>query len=360
MEPINGACHRVRTAGLGLALFLLVPNIALVTVGGIPTSVLSSAKETSVQHHSSELNPIHQSQQSNSIATSDSPEGKHQISVPQKRGVNPLLYNDFEFSGNSMPHGGSWDDLGSSPSLAGRSSLALFPDQLGGSESHGGRLRNYDLLANLLSAPSQTFYNEPISVPSVSYPFGYYGMDGRTKRMANLEESNRQRPLRLKRSPSKLTSADALSLLALLESRDPYPSMSDYFPLVPADGPNDVLPYSPNSVYQDIPLYLELPQLNRHAAANVGPLAPYSDDDGEWMNTWTEPAGFPLDIDTLPPLDPYDLKLAKNGFPQQKRFMIAKRKRSVSLNDNEDCNSDKEACMQRKYGQLTPSKVAQA
>lgn len=133
---------------------------------------------------------------------------------------------------------------------------------------------------------------------------------------------------RPKRSPSKLTPADALSLLALLESRDPYPAMSDYFPLVPANGPNDVLPYSPNSVYQDIPLSLALAQLGNgggggggggslHASRNVAQLAPYSDDEGEWMNTWAEPAvdylGFPVDVDTLSRLDHRDTKPSKNG-----------------------------------------------
>lgn len=99
--------------------------------------------------------------------------------------------------------------------------------------------------------------------------------------------------------------------------------MSDYFPLVPANGPNDVLPYSPNSVYQDLPLSLALAQLGSggggslHASRNVAQLAPYSDDEGEWMNTWTEPAvdylGFPMDVDTLSRLDHRDSKPSKNG-----------------------------------------------
>lgn len=237
---------------------------------------------------------------------------------------------------------------------------SLFPEQLNGG-SRDSRLRNYDLLASLLSPPPpQTFYNEP-AVPSVAYPYRYYGMGDRNKRMANLGLKNRQRSLRLKRSPSKMTPADALSLLALLESRDPYASMSDFYPLPLANGPNDVLPYSPNSVYQDIPLSMALAEMSGRSAGNG---APYGDDDSEWMNTWTEPAvdylGFPLDVDTLSRLDGYGTKPTKNGFSHQKRFMITKRKRSVSQGDDDDCKTDKKSCLLRKYGQLAAAKVAPA
>ncbi|XP_065084330.1 uncharacterized protein LOC135706610 [Ochlerotatus camptorhynchus] len=326
-------------------------------------------------HHGSEVTQSHQPQQSRSSATSSPTEGRNQISVPQKRGVNPLLYNDLDYSGNSIPHGGLWDDINGPPlassSSAGRLPLAaLFPDP--GSDS---QMRNYDLLASLLGPPpAQTFYGDPIT-PSVNYPYVYgLGYGDRSKRMASSSERNPPQSLRLKRSPSKLTPADALSLLALLESRDPYPAMSGYFPLVPANGPNDVLPYSPNSVYQDIPLSLALAQLggggggggSLHTSRNVAQLAPYSDDEGEWMNTWTEPAvdylGFPMDVDTLSRLDHRDTKPSKNGFPHQKRFMIAKKKRSVSFNDNDDCNKNenKKSCLLRKYGQLAAAKVATA
>lgn len=356
---------------------LLGLAVAVVTVGGVPTSVLTSSAKEMNAHHGSEVTQSHQAQPSRSSATSGPTEGKYQISVPQKRGVNPLLYNDLEYSGNSIPQGGVWDDIGG-PSLASSSAArlplaALFPEP--GSES---RMRNYDLLTSMLGAPppSQTFYGEPVA-PSVNYPYAYgLGYGDRSKRMASSVERNPSPSPRLKRSPSKLTPTDALSLLALLESRDPYPAMSDYFPLVPANGPNDVLPYSPNSVYQEIPLSLALAQLgggggggvggSLHASRNAAQMAPYSDDEGEWMNTWTEPAvdylGFPIDVDTLSRLDHRDMKPLKAGFPHQKRFMITKKKRSVNFDNNDDCskNENKKSCLLRKYGQLTAAKVSTA
>lgn len=362
------------TSGPGSTLIIVLFGlaVAVVATGAVPTSVLTNAKEANAQYGGPDTIHSHQSQQqqqqqSRSSAASNPSEVKNQISVPQKRGVNPLLYNDLDYSGNSIPHGGTWDDLNAAPSSlsAFRAPLAaaLFPDQLPDS-----RVRNYDLLASLLGPPpppTQTFYGDPVT-PSVNYPyvFGHHGYGDRSKRMATSPvERNPLRSLRLKRSPSKLTAADALSLLALLDSRDPYPSMSDYFPLTAANGPNDVLPYSPNSGYQDIPL--SLAQLGA-AFRNTARLAPYSDDEGEWMNTWTEPAvdylGFPMDVDTLSRLENLNTKPTKNGISHQKRFMITKKKRSVSLDDSDDCskNDNKKTCLLRKYGQLAGTKVAPA
>lgn len=357
---------RVTSSGPGFILPLLVLGVALVAVGAVPASILTNAKEANARHGGSES---HQPQQSRSSATSDPSEVKNPISVPQKRGVNPLLYNDFDYSANSIPHGGMWEDLNAGPppssssAAFGRALLAaaLFPEQLA-----DNRMRNYDL--GPPPPPTQTFYGDPV-IPSVSYPYviGRHGFGDRSKRMTgSMVERNPLRSLRLKRSPSKLTAADALSLLALLDSRDPYPSMSDYFPLVPANGPNDVLPYPPpNSVYQDVPLSLVLAQLG-DTSRNNARLVPYSDDEGEWMNTWTQPAvdylGFPTtDVDTLSRLENLDTKPTKNGFSHQKRFMISKKKRSVSLDDNDDCKNDnKKTCLLRKYSQLAATKVAPA
>lgn len=105
---------------------------------------------------------------------------------------------------------------------------------------------------------------------------------------------------RLKRSPGKLSAADALSLLAILDSRDPYSAA--------AGGP--LSEYGPN----DIPLSLALAQLlaERNSLGGGGGgeplLSPYGDlgngdddgGDGQWMNSWTEPGvdymGFPMDV----------------------------------------------------------------
>lgn len=355
--------------GLSRLSLLLGIGVAVMFAGAVPASVLTSAKGANAHDGGTDVVEPRQPLQSLSSAVSNPSEVKNQISAPQKRGVNPLLYNDFDYSGNSIPHGGIWEDLGAVPSsnsAFARSPLAaatLYPDQFS-----DNRMRNYELLASLLNPappPTQTFYGDPVT-PSVSYPyvFGQHAYGDRSKRLVSstIERSSLQTP-RLKRSPSKLTTADALSLLSLLNSRDPYPTMSDYFPLVPANGPNDVLPYSPNSVYQDVPLALALAQLGG-APRNNARLAPYSDDEGEWLNTWTEPAvdylGFPVDVDTLSRLENLDAKPTKNGFSHQKRFMITKKKRSVSLNDNDDCkDGNKKACL-RKYAQLAATKVAPA
>lgn len=376
---------------------LLLGILATTGVGGVPTSVLASAKDSgSVANHddggggggggSDSAPSIHQ--QSMTASTTDSLDGRNQISVPQKRGVNPLLYNDLEYSGNSIPHGGQWDDEGLFDQGP-LSAAALYPGHP--LEGAATRLRNYDLLASLLGPPpqsEQTFYDGPVT-PAVSFPYGYggggYGLD-RNKRMATFGhgKNQRQRALstsRLKRSPGKLSAADALSLLAILDSRDPYPaagpgsSLSDYFPSSSgssANGPNDVLPYSPTN--QDIPLSLALAQLlaernNVGGGIGGGPLlSPYGvdlvgnggggdvDDDGQWMNSWTEPGvdylGFPMDVGAARMNGGYGIgKPSKIGFTPQKRFMVSKRKRSVSgtqEDSNADCKGDKKTCLLRK------------
>lgn len=384
----------------------LMPPVALLlsilatTVGGVPTSVLASAKDSVANQDDggggSDSTLIHQQS-----VTAGPPDGRNQISVPQKRGVNPLLFNDLDYSGNSIPHGGQWDDEGlfdQGPLLS--AAAALYP--LGGRPLDGAtRLRNYDLLATLLGPPppppqpEQAFYDGPVT-PSVSFPYGYgagYGLD-RNKRMANYGHGKNQRQRsvgsRMKRSPGKLSAADALSLLAILDSRDPPVGapgpLSDYFP-GGANGPNDVLPYSPTNPDQ-IPLSLALAQLlaERNNVGGGGPLLSggYSDlgndeDGGQWMNSWTEPGvdylGFPVDVGaTRMSNGGYGFgKPSKIGFTPQKRFMVSKRKRSVgsgSQHDdheeqqeevNSDCKSDKKTCLLRKYGQLAaPSKVAPA
>lgn len=415
MKPSPGQAGGGRPQRL-LPPVALVLGILATTVGGVPTSVLASAKDSgNAANHddggggggSSDAAAIRQQ----SVTADPLDARNHQISVPQKRGVNPLLYNDLDYSGNSIPHGGQWDDEGLFEQGP-LSAAALYPT-LGGSGGHSsdggasGRLRNYDLLASLLGppppppSPVQTFYDGPVT-PSVSFPYGYgYGLD-RNKRMANFGhgKNQHQRSLssRLKRSPGKLTTADALSLLAILDSRDPYSAgggpLSEY-------GPNDVLPYSPsssmamaNQATQDIPLSLALAQLlaerNNLGGGGVGRplLSPYGgdlrngndDDDGQWMNSWTEPGvdylGFPMDVGAARINgNGYGFgKPSKIGFTPQKRFMVSKRKRSVGSQQDDDdshheeegeeldadCKSDKKTCLLRKYGQLaggSPAKV---
>lgn len=385
---------------------LLLGGILATTVGSVPTSVLASAKDSSnAANHDDGGGGGSDAAHQQSVTADPLDARNHQISVPQKRGVNPLLYNDLDYSGNSIPHGGQWDDEGLFDQGP-LSAAALYPTLGAGHPSDGaasvGRLRNYDLLASLLGPPPQppvqTFYDGPVT-PSVSFPYGYgYGLD-RNKRMANFGhgKNQRQRSLsasRLKRSPGKLSAADALSLLAILDSRDPYSAaaggpLSEY-------GPNDVLPYSPsssmamaNQATQDIPLSLALAQLlaernSLGGGGGGGPLlSPYGDlgngdddgGDGQWMNSWTEPGvdymGFPMDVGAGRSNGGYGIgKPSKIGFTPQKRFMVSKRKSSVGSqqedNDTDehhekqeqdvDCKSDQKGCLLRKYGQLAGSR----
>lgn len=403
MKPSQGAGRRPQRLLPPIALLFGI-LAASTGVGGVPTSVLASSKDSGNAGNNPEdgggggkvgsAPDIHQ--QSVTATATGSPDGRTHISVPQKRGVNPLLFNDFEYSGNSIPHGGQWDDEGLFDQGP-LSAAALYPGHP--MEGAGARMRNYDLLASLLGPPpqpEQTFYDGPVT-PAVSFPYGYgggvggYGGLDRNKRMANFGhgKSQRQRSLsssRMKRSPGKLSAADALSLLAILDSRDPYPppvagSLSDYFPSSSglANGPNDVLPYSPTN--QDIPLSLALAQLLAErnnvggAGGGGGPLlSPYGvggdlvgignggndDDGGQWMNSWTEPGvdyfpGFPMDVGAarMNGGGYGNGKPSKIGFTPQKRFMVSKRKRSVGnsqhedhhYEENSDCTSGKKSCL---------------
>uniref|UniRef100_A0A182F670 Uncharacterized protein n=2 Tax=Anopheles albimanus TaxID=7167 RepID=A0A182F670_ANOAL len=143
----------------------------------------------------------------------------------------------------------------------------------------------------------------------------------------------------MKRNTNKLSPAEVFSLLALMDSRDPYHSlqpMPDYLP----DAPADMLAYVPNGLYQDIPLPLALERL----LAERNEISPSVDDfayedGGEWMNGWTEPSvdylGLPLtDLDALGQLGEGFIGKTSNGnrnvYMPQKRFMVAKKKRSVT------------------------------
>lgn len=213
MKPSQGAGGgRHRPQRMMPPIALLFGILAASTgVGGVPTSVLATAKDSGNAGNNPEdggggggggsAPDIHQ--QSVTATATGSPDGRTHISVPQKRGVNPLLFNDFEYSGNSIPHGGQWDDEGLFDQGP-LSAAALYPGHP--LEGAGVRMRNYDLLASLLGPPpqpEQTFYDGPVT-PAVSFPYGYgggvggYGGLDRNKRMASFGhgKSQRQRSLR--------------------------------------------------------------------------------------------------------------------------------------------------------------------
>uniref|UniRef100_A0A182U519 Uncharacterized protein n=1 Tax=Anopheles melas TaxID=34690 RepID=A0A182U519_9DIPT len=127
----------------------------------------------------------------------------------------------------------------------------------------------------------------------------------------------------LKRSTGKLSPAEVFSLLTLMDSRDPYRPLSPLPEYISDDQANDVLAYAPNGMYPDVALPLALEQLlGARGGGGAGGDGYAYDDAGEWMNGWTEPSvdymGIPMtDLDAL-------------AYMPQKRFMVSKKKRSVT------------------------------
>lgn len=109
----------------------------------------------------------------------------------------------------------------------------------------------------------------------------------------------------LKRSTGKLSPAEVFSLLALMDSRDPYRPLSPLPEYIPDDQTNDVLAYAPNGMYPDVALPLALEQLlGARGGGGAGGDGYAYDDAGEWMNGWTEPSvdymGIPMaDLDAF-------------------------------------------------------------
>uniref|UniRef100_A0A182QMH9 Uncharacterized protein n=1 Tax=Anopheles farauti TaxID=69004 RepID=A0A182QMH9_9DIPT len=147
----------------------------------------------------------------------------------------------------------------------------------------------------------------------------------------------------MKRNTGKLSPAEVFSLLALMDSRDPYRPLAplpDYIP----DEPNEMLNYAPNGLYPDVALPLALEQLlsarggggGGSGSSSLPVVDPYAYEDvGEWMNGWTEPSvdymGIPMsDLDALGALTDGKGFGGLNGYSPQKRFMVSKKKRSVT------------------------------
>uniref|UniRef100_A0A182PCX3 Uncharacterized protein n=1 Tax=Anopheles epiroticus TaxID=199890 RepID=A0A182PCX3_9DIPT len=140
----------------------------------------------------------------------------------------------------------------------------------------------------------------------------------------------------LKRSTGKLSPAEVFSLLALMDSRDPYRPLQPLPEYMPDEQANDVLAYAPNGMYPDVALPLALEQLIGARSGGGLPAEGYAyDDAGEWMNGWAEPSvdymGLPMaDLDALGALNDGKTLGSMNGYMPQKRFMVSKKKRSVS------------------------------
>lgn len=319
----------------------LVILVSLATVGAVPTSVLADSKAA---------NDVTTSPGLNQLTTDEVTYGDDKPSNPQKRGVNPLLYREAElrndFSGNSIPQNGVWEDV-EVPLQSLPYPMELF-DAVGEPPfEHSIRgARTYDVLQSLLNRPSA--YN-PVLVGSNGdggfpalrlHTGGHPSYGERRKRTSSMGPAtggkSHSHSMRLKRnSPSKLSPAEVFSLLALMDSRDQYrplPPMSDYA----TDSANDVLAYAPNGLYPDAPFPMALEQLlGGRTGAGGMPQDPYAyEDAGEWMNSWTDPSvdylGLPMaDLDTLGSFHDGKSFGPANGYLPQKRFMVAKKKRSV-------------------------------
>uniref|UniRef100_A0A182JQM0 Uncharacterized protein n=1 Tax=Anopheles christyi TaxID=43041 RepID=A0A182JQM0_9DIPT len=142
--------------------------------------------------------------------------------------------------------------------------------------------------------------------------------------------------VRLKRNSGKLSPAEVFSLLAMMDSRDPYRPLSSLPEYIPDDQAHDMLAYAPNGMYPDVALPLALEQLLSARGGGGLPADGYAyDDAGEWMNGWTEPSvdymGIPMaDLDALGALNDGKTVGSMNGYMPQKRFMVSKKKRSVT------------------------------
>ncbi|XP_053677391.1 uncharacterized protein LOC128727496 [Anopheles nili] len=331
----------------GRAILVILVSLATVsTIGAVPTSVLADSKEAN-GHHDVTASPGQ-----NQLTTDDATYGDERTgpSNPQKRGVNPLLYREAElrsdFSGNSIPQNGVWEDvevpLPGLPYPMELFDAAVEPGFL----DRAGQQRTYDVLQALLNRPSPyspLYVGRP--VPG-GLPMRLHGPGGaggnpygeRKKRTSAsslpLAGKSHSHLMRLKRNSGKLSPAEVFSLLALMDSRDPYRPLQPLPEYIP-EGANDALAYAPNGLYPDMPLPLALEQLLGGHAGNL-PADGYAyEDAGEWLNGWTEPSvdylGLPVaDLESLGGLNEGKGLGPVNGFAPQQRFMVSKKKRSVS------------------------------
>uniref|UniRef100_A0A8W7PFP8 Uncharacterized protein n=1 Tax=Anopheles coluzzii TaxID=1518534 RepID=A0A8W7PFP8_ANOCL len=258
----------------------------------------------------------------NRLTTDDAMYGDDRAgpSNPQKRGVNPLLYREAElrndFSGNSIPQNGVWEDV-DVPLPGMPYPLELFdapiePGPFDRFNQQQQQQRTYDVLQNLLSRQPSPYNPLFIGRPvSGGYPVrmhgsgGAYGTERKKRTLATGPAKSYSHQMRLKRSTGKLSPAEVFSLLALMDSRDPYRPLSPLPEYIPDDQTNDVLAYAPNGMYPDVALPLALEQLlGARGGGGAGGDGYAYDDAGEWMNGWTEPSvdymGIPMaDLDAL-------------------------------------------------------------
>ncbi|EDW03319.1 uncharacterized protein LOC6562874 [Drosophila grimshawi] len=193
--------------------------------------------------------------------------------------------------------------------------------------SQTGRSKAYDNLQNLLNAEAY-LESIPLSVP-LTYANRNYNLDERNKRgiyynaaaanapseNINLNKYRRYGDMRLKRDATKLTPADMLALVALVEAGERARKESDVdsavsVPLVDAEE----LDYVPAGSWVDAPLQQQQQQQASPALVDY--------------------YGVPVDAQVVPKYEyvprPQKYVASNSRFGSSKRFMVAKKKRSVN------------------------------
>lgn len=290
-----------------------------VFVNSLPTSVLVDEKQHQTdQSSSSALNKENHASLVKNSPSSFEHENPIMSSKPQsklhaqKRGVKQNLYepglpNDFMY-GNGIPIG-TWDDLDENNPYTEFQDLEDYPQYYQPPFSSPHHQRPYENLQHLIGPDN--LYDEPLALPSKhKYPTRFFDERRLSKRGVN------KNIMRLKRDSTKLNTADMLALLSFLEAnqRNRY------------DNANDDI----NSLEYQKPSYG--PYSNFDVENNDdGGIA----NDGEWWNEYIEPSvqyygnsrGYFND-------DPRK-HLTSTVYPV-KRFMLAKKKRSLNSHRGTD------------------------
>jgi hypothetical protein len=288
-------------------LTALILLLGLIIAECVPTSLLEESKEKSLASEKAK-----RTQPSESINDKKSIE-KYQLSnseSKQKRGVNDQLYNDVDLASSLFPSG-LWSDLDTS---------LYYPESAYDSDYLKGA--NYDSnRQSLFSNPGSPYYSEPLALP-VEFSRLY----GERKKRAAWKKNNRN--YRLKRD-TKLSPAEILTLLELAEANERnrltlQPSYADYL-------------NAPSLV--SLANYPSYPSLQKQPLDDLGAFyeTDNGNDDGEWMNTWTEPS-----VKYFPEMTRFDM-MDKNNNMLAKRFMVSKkapsphfyRSRIAALSNNE-------------------------
>ncbi|XP_062142393.1 uncharacterized protein LOC133850349 [Drosophila sulfurigaster albostrigata] len=195
---------------------------------------------------------------------------------------------------------------------------------------NAGRNKAYDNLQNLLNAEAY-LESIPLSVP-LTYANRNYNLDERNKRgiyynlanngansapaeNLNLNKYRRYGDMRLKRDTTKLTPADMLALVALVEAGERARKETDVdsgvsVPLVDAEE----LDYVPAGSWLDAPLASQQQQQQQPALVDY--------------------YGLPVEAQVVPKYEyvprPQKYVGSNSRFGSSKRFMVAKKKRSVN------------------------------